>query len=267
MDPVTDTYPGWNVPPDNWTLDGAGAHVWLVAVKQMEQHLTRLELRLPRDERQRANTFRFARDRCEYIVAHGVLRTLLGSYLGLLPHLLTFCYGPYGKPALVHTHGKRDVRFNLAHSHGHVVIGVTSHREIGVDIEYIQALPNTEQIVEAYLSPRERDSLRALPGPERNVAFFTCWSRKEAYTKAIGMGLTMPLDCFAVSVAPNEPARLMDAVVDQRAISRWSLQDLPTIPQYTAALAVEGHLGNLACWQWPPAQIGRLLEPTFRGDC
>lgn len=249
--------PAWGQPPDTWALDETTVHVWLVAAEQMAPSVGRLATLLAADERHRAARFHFARDRQRYIVAHGLLRVLLGSYLGYPPERLEFVSGPHGKPALAGAAGASPLRFNLSHAHGRVLYAVTSQREVGVDIEEQRELPDAEQIAERFFSVREREVWRAVPAHEKSAAFFACWTRKEAYLKAIGMGLAMPLDAFAVSLAPGEPARLVEVKGGPYEPARWSLRDLPPIPGYAAALAVEGHGWELACWRWTVAQMRR----------
>lgn len=253
----------WGQPPDTWALDETAVHVWLVAVEQMAPYAGRLATLLAADERQRAQRFHFARDRQRYVVAHGLLRVLLGSYLGQPPDRLEFVSGPHGKPALSGATGASPLRFNLAHAPGRLLYAITARREVGVDIEEVRELPAAEPIAERFFSVREREAWRAVPAHAKTAAFFACWTRKEAYLKAIGTGLAMPLDAFAVSLAPGEPARLVEVRGDPQAAARWSLRDLPPIPGYAAALAVEGHGWKLACWRWTVVQMRRVpwMEP------
>lgn len=250
--------PTWSQPPATWALDETAVHVWLVAAEQLAPYSGRLATLLAASERHRAERFHFARDRQRYIVAHGLLRVLLGSYLGYPPDRLEFVAGPHGKPALAGAAGESPLRFNLAHAHGRVLYAITARREIGVDIEELRELPDAEQIAERFFSAREREAWRAVPAHEKKAAFFACWTRKEAYLKAIGTGLATPLDAFAVSLAPGEPARLVEVRGDPQEAARWSLRDIPPIPGYAAALAAEGDGWELACWRWTVAQMRRV---------
>jgi 4'-phosphopantetheinyl transferase len=253
--------PTWGQPPATWALDETAVHVWLVAVEQMAPSVERLATLLAADERHRAARFHFARDRQQYVVARGLLRVLLGSYLGQPPARLEFAYSPHGKPALVDAGGATGaspLRFNLSHAPGRVLYAITSRRAIGVDIEELRDLPDAEQIAERCFSRRERAALRAMPAHAKTAAFFACWTRKEAYLKAIGTGLATPLDGFAVSLAPGEPARVVEVRGSPQEAARWALHDLPPIPGCAAALAVEGHAWDLAYWQWTVAQMQRV---------
>jgi 4'-phosphopantetheinyl transferase len=128
---------------------------------------------------------------------------------------------------------------------------VTRGREIGIDLECIRFDLEVEKIAERFFSRREAATLRTLPPEVQRQAFFLCWTRKEAYFKARGEGLSLPLDQFDVSLIPGEPAALLSTQRDPYEVSRWSLQELTPAPGYAAALAVEGHGWGLACWQWP----------------
>jgi 4'-phosphopantetheinyl transferase len=127
---------------------------------------------------------------------------------------------------------------------------VTRAREVGIDVELIRSDLKIEQIAERFFSHHEIATLRALPTELRQSAFFRCWTRKEAYIKATGKGLSLPLDQFEVSLTPGEPAALLSTQPDPNEAQRWSLRELTPAPGYAAALAVEGHGWCLACWDW-----------------
>ncbi len=139
----------------------------------------------------------------------------------------------------------------MSHSHGVALYAVTRDREVGIDLEFIRRDLEVEQIAERFFSRRETATLRALPTALREYAFFLCWTRKEAYIKARGEGLSLPLDQFDVSLIPGEPAALLSTQPDSDEALRWSLQELTLASGYVAALAVEGRGWSLSCWQWP----------------
>jgi 4'-phosphopantetheinyl transferase len=206
---------------------------------------------LAADEQARAERFYFERDREHFIAARGVLRTILGCYLNRVPECLSFCYSSHGKPALAGEPGGDAICFNVSHSHGVALYAVTRGREVGIDLERIRFDVAVAEIAERFFSRREVAMLRALPTEVQHQAFFRCWTRKEAYIKARGEGLSLPLDQFDVSLAPGEPAAVLGTQRDPSEASRWSLQELTPAPDYVAALAVEGHGWHLTCWQWP----------------
>jgi 4'-phosphopantetheinyl transferase len=128
---------------------------------------------------------------------------------------------------------------------------VARGREIGIDLEFMRCDLEVEEIAERFFSRRETATLRALPTDLRKYAFFLCWTRKEAYIKARGEGLSLPLNQFDVSLIPGEPAALLSAQPDSDEALRWSLHEMTIASGYVAALAVEGRGWSLSCWQWP----------------
>lgn len=241
----------WLPPPDDLALPGDAIHVWRTSLDLSAPQVQRLRQTLAQDELERAARFYFERDRTHYIVARGVLRDILSRYLKVGPHEPRFSYSSYGKPALVAAPGAAPLNFNVSHSQGIALFAVTYGRELGVDIEYIRADFECEQIAERFFSEPENAVLRTLPTPVQHEAFFNCWTRKEAYIKAIGEGLSHPLDEFDVSLAPGEPAALLHSRGDPREVTRWQLQALFPARGYVAALAAEGSDWSLAHWQWP----------------
>jgi 4'-phosphopantetheinyl transferase len=240
----------WRSPPAELTLSSAEVHVWRARLDPAASCVECLRGTLSADELQRAARFHFARDRRRFTVARGVLRDILGRYLRVPPSEPEFRYSAYGKPALADGADAPWLRFNVSHSHEVALFAVTCGREVGVDIEYLGREIRGEEIAERFFSARERADLRALPAEVKHEAFFNCWTRKEAYIKAHGEGLSLPLDQFDVSLAPGEPAALLATRSDPREALHWSLQALTPGPDYVAALAVEGQGWHLSCWQW-----------------
>jgi len=227
-------------------------HVWQASLDQPASRIDSYLDTLSADERARADRFHFVRDRGHFIVARGVLRSILGFYLNRAPGSLSFSYGSHGKPALESGSGSKSIHFNLSHSHTTALYVMACDREVGIDLEFVRGNPHTEQIAERFFSPREILTLQALPPTSQRRGFFLCWTRKEAYIKARGEGLSLPLDQFDVSLTPGEPAELLSTRPDPLEAGRWSLKDLTLeTPGYRAALAVEGTGWCLAMWQWP----------------
>ena len=249
--PHISSVPPWRSPPESLALDCDEVHAWRATLDQPPSQVQSLLLNLATDEQTRAERFHFARDRARFIVARGVLRAILGRYLNREPACLPFCYGSHGKPALAGQSDRGAIRFNASHSHGVALFAVTRGREVGIDIERIRFDLAVAEIANRFFSRREIAMLRALPAASQHQAFFRCWTRKEAYIKARGEGLSMPLDQFEVSLAPGAPAAMLGTQGDPSEASRWSLQELTPAPGYAAALAVEGHGWHLNCWQWP----------------
>lgn len=241
----------WSRPPKKLSLAANEIHVWRAGLSLKASYLHGLKQILSADEQARAERFYFRKDREHFIAARGLLRVILGRYLNMEPSRLRFRYNPYGKPDFAGESGKNGLRFNLAHSQELVLFAITRGREIGIDLEYIRGDLADSQVAERYFSPREVEALRALPKDLQPLGFFNCWTRKEAYVKARGEGLTVPLDKFEVSLAPGEPPALLHVENQPQECSRWSLEKLIPDPGYAAALVVEGHHWNLSCWQWP----------------
>jgi 4'-phosphopantetheinyl transferase len=239
----------WRHPPVWPALSRDEVHVWRAVLVQPNPVIQALWYTLDQGERDRAERFHFQHDRERFIVAHGLLRTILGGYLGVVPRQLRFCYGAYGKPGLA-PECDTALSFNLSHAHELALFAITRDRAVGVDIEHTRPGIASIAIAERFFSPHEVAALQAIPDAQRSLAFFTCWTRKEAYIKARGEGLSLPLDQFEVSLAPGAPAALLDVAGDQRERDRWQLRALDPGPGYVAALAVEGRGWALQCWQY-----------------
>lgn len=239
----------WVAPPEQLALHEDEAHVWRASLTRTPSELQGLSSLLSPDETDRAQRFHFERDRASFIAARAVLRTILAAYLKLNPAHLQFSYSAHGKPSLSDEAGSGGLRFNLSHSHALALYAVTRNREIGVDIEQIRADFAGEEIAERFFSSTEIAMLRALPSNERNESFFNCWTRKEAYIKARGEGLSFPLDRFDVSLSPGEQRVTLNVPEAPFEAARWSLLALTPEDGYAAAIAVEGHDWNLKCWQ------------------
>jgi 4'-phosphopantetheinyl transferase len=229
-------------------LSSSDVHLWRAWLDQPGWLVQRFTQTLSKDEQQRAGRFHFASDRRRFVVGRAILRAILGQYLGVEPGQVQFSYGPKGKPSLL----QRDTQlcFNVSHSRELVLYAVTLGREVGVDVEYIRPMSDAEQITERFFSPQECAAFSALPAEQKPEGFFNCWTRKEAYLKACGDGITRPLDQFSVSLIPGEPARLLRVEGDSGETSRWRLKALTPAPDYVAAIAVAGINWQLACWTW-----------------
>lgn len=211
-------------------------HLWSSGVLKPEAILRALYRKLSPDEREKAARFRFDRDRNAYIVARGLLRSILSHYVGIEPEQLQFTYGPKGKPALRGSH----LYFNASHSKDLAVYALSLEPQLGIDVEYIRPITTLEAIAKQFFSAVEYDDLLTLNTSQRCEGFFNCWTRKEAYVKAIGDGLYAPLHEFQVTVKPDQPASFVTIQGDQTLAARWSLFDLKLGEQYSGAIAVYG---------------------------
>jgi 4'-phosphopantetheinyl transferase len=239
----------WLAPPLELALACREVAVWRISLEQSPARLGELAELLTQDETARAQRFYFERDRIKFTIARGALRIILARYLNAAPASLTFSYGAQGKPAL--TGEQAWLNFNLSHSGMLALCAVAQGRRLGVDIECERALNDAEAIAQQNFSAAEVAVFRALPMSLRNAAFFNCWTRKEAFIKAIGQGLSYPLDKFDVTLRPAEPARFLNIANDSVETARWTLRALMPAPGYTAALACEGEISQLHCYEFP----------------
>ncbi|MBI5302106.1 MAG: 4'-phosphopantetheinyl transferase superfamily protein [Chloroflexi bacterium] len=237
----------WQRPPNQLTLEPNQIHVWRITLDSSAR-ADDLSALLSRDERARAQAFHFPEHRARFIVAHASVRLILARYTRIAPPDLAFATDVFGKPELIQP--TPVLRFNLAHSENLALCAITAHAPIGVDVEFIKPLENRADIAARFFSPREVAALRALPAHQHTRGFFNCWTRKEAYIKAIGKGLSQPLDEFDVTLAPGEPARLLFARDDPFASERWSLFALEPAPGYVGAIAIQARERELRCWRF-----------------
>lgn len=228
-----------------FTLTGRSVHIWPVKITAPDSLLfERFWYLLAQEERQRADRFCFEHLKRNFVSIRGSLRVLLGAYLDIDPAKLLFEYGSNGKPALL---SDASIDFNLSHSGEMAVLAFTSGCELGVDLERICSLPNLHDIATHFFCPEETAELIELPLPQQDEAFFSCWTRKEAYLKCVGGGLSIPLDSFRVTLRPDEPAQIKH-VEYGKSNQSWTLHDLRLIPGYAAALAYQGSPRPLSIW-------------------
>ena len=233
----------WKAPPDLVPLAEDEVHVWCALVGRWNpEHLFDM---LAHDERARAGRYRFERDRRRFVVGRGVLRVLLGRYLAIAPDRVDIRYEAAGRPYIS---APEPIQFNLSHTRELVLYAFASNRPIGIDVEQVRDQPDALSIAERFFSRQESAALRALPVDRQVAGFLNCWTRKEAYLKALGEGLAMPLDRFDVSLEPGLPARLL-VESDPEAPRRWSLRALETITDHVSAICVRGHNWRLTCWE------------------
>ena len=218
--------------PFKYSAGDGEVHVWYASLDLGAVRAKEMERTLSEEELGQAERFRFRKDRESFIAARGLLREILGSYLGEEPRRLRFCCGPHGKPALAgQSEDEKTLRFNVSNSEGFALFAMTRGREIGVDLEQISPSKLDEKVAERFFSPQEVVSLQVLPPSERPRAFFTTWTRREAYLKARGEGLS------GISDAALEP-------------TGWSLRTFIPQPGYVAALAAKGRDWRFTCSPW-----------------
>src|SRR5215813_13484193 len=187
-------------------LEAEEVHVWLATLQSPSSVILDLWRTLAPDEKQRALKFHFQRECDRFIVARGLLRAILGSYLSQAPEQIRFAYNEFGKPALRNVLGESALEFNLSHADNRAIFAVARQRRLGIDIERMRTDLANDTVAKHFFSAREQEDLSTLGPEEWRRGFFTCWTRKEAFVKAQGEGLSIPLNEFDVSLLPAEAA-------------------------------------------------------------
>jgi 4'-phosphopantetheinyl transferase len=226
--------------------------VWAVQLEASEDRFSQCRAWLSSDETARAARFHFDEHRRAFILGRGVLRALLGGLIEMLPGKVQFSYGPKGKPGL--TDSSFPIRFNASNSGNLAVYAFTEGCDIGIDVEQVRSVPEMEQIAERFFALQEASELMSLPEADRPQAFFNCWTRKEAYIKAVGDGLSVPLDSFRVTLRPGDGAEMLCLGGSIEAAKGWTLHDF---------VPASGFVGALA---YPVRPRPVLFHPLMRGD-
>jgi 4'-phosphopantetheinyl transferase len=240
----------WETPPARTTLERDEVHIWRARLDAGGGGLGHLYELLSADERRRAERFHFRRDREHFVTARGALRRLLGAYLSAEPARLRFNYNPFGKPSLAGAEGDENaLRFNLSHSGGVALYAFAWGREVGVDVEHMRQDVAELVVADSFLSGAEISILSPLPADLQAAAFFNCWTRKEAFIKAVGEGFSFPLTQFTTpSILEDSPPAVL--VEDPRDGGLWTLKALHPGADCAGALVVEGSVETFRCWQW-----------------
>ncbi len=227
-------------------LERGEVHVWFARLDRAPARLTRMRTILNPEEMARADRFFMDVHRNRFIAGRALLRDLLAGYLGQPPETIRFAYNEWGKPALAAGFVARDLRFNLSHSQDLAMYAFVLERDVGVDLEMIRAEVANERIAENFFSPSEVQTLRALPLEHQAEGLFNCWTRKEAYVKARGQGLSIELKSFDVSLTPGEEAKILRGD-DWRG---WSLVSFKPDHGWVAAMATQGSPLQIAKARW-----------------
>jgi 4'-phosphopantetheinyl transferase len=221
--------------------------VWFTELDQPDAVVRRLEEVLCPDEQRRAMQFRFQRDRQRFIVARAVLRDLLGRYLGTQPRNILFQYGEFGKPSLAGGLEASQLQFNVSHSGNGALYAVGQGWKVGADVEFIRPFADMHNVAYECFSADENAALISLPECDQLRAFFDGWTRKEAYLKAEGYGLSCSTRAFEVSLAPGTGPRALTLFHQDRP---WTLISLAPRPEFSAAVVVEGPEPRVRFTEW-----------------
>jgi 4'-phosphopantetheinyl transferase len=238
----------WPPAPPALKLADGEVHVICAALDIPAERIAQLKLTLARDELERAKKFYFAPDERNYVAARGLLREILGRYLGMAPEQVEFRYSATGKPELAGM-AEGKLNFNVAHCGDDAVFAITRNGAIGVDVERIRAVPDLLQLVAATLSEHEKAEWSKLDPPEWRRAFFDCWTRKEAFLKGTARGLSKPPPDIEVPLRPSAPEEVLEVVEHGSEVPDWSLRSL-SAADYSIALAVKNSPAQVACWEW-----------------
>ncbi len=230
--------------------------VWCYFLETTPASVRRFEEVLSSDEIERADRFRFPHLRSHFIVAHGVLRHLLSGYVDAAPGAIRFACGPQGKPEI--DQPRADLRFNLSHSGDLAVCAVGTPRYLGIDVEKMRRVPDLQELANRFFSPEESNDLAAAPPGSTERSFFTCWTRKEAYIKAVGGGLSIPLDSFRVTILPEEDPRILRCNAFPVPAAEWNLVAFDPGDEYIAAIGYAGESAEICVH--PPCRPEQLVH-------
>jgi 4'-phosphopantetheinyl transferase len=248
----------WQTPAQPFALPLDCVHVWRAELACSPNTLQMYAASLSPDEQERATRFRFSKDRDHYISARGILRRLLAGYLPAEPSAINFTVNAFGKPALDASFAS-SLEFNLSHSGGWALFAFAWDRRVGVDIELCRSEVNFAALADSVFSSKERQFLRLMPAAYRAPAFYACWTRKEAYIKAQGQGMSLALDSFDVSLTPGQPA-LLATRPDPNESRRWTMYDLYPAEGCAAALVVEGSRASLSLCTFLHASDSAMVQ-------
>jgi len=237
----------WTAPPQHPHLGSEEVQIWSACLDVTPETHRSLRALLNPEERAHADRFLQPAHRTHSAAARGWLRSLLARYLQDAPQSFEFRFNEHGKPSLAGAHEQSSLRFNISHSHGFALFAFALDRELGVDLEKMRLGRAFQRIAERFFAPGETARFRSIPAAQQPQAFFECWTRKEAYIKARGKGLSLPLDSFQVSFGLGTPPALLEAKGEPDP-DRWALFDLQPFPEFAGAIAVERPVRRLDCW-------------------
>jgi 4'-phosphopantetheinyl transferase len=245
----------WLPSPDKLSIASEAVHIWQADLNLPWPKIEQFQQTLSPDEQQRADRYRFDRDRQHFIASRGILRQILSNYVNSHPSKLEFTYSQKGKPSLVTDNYPREqekLEFNLSHSHRRALYAIACNRKIGIDLEYIRSV-EVQNLAKRFFCPAEYQALTQLPKPQQEKAFFHAWTCKEAYLKATGEGI-VGLEQVEVCINPDLPAKIIKIAGNSQGISLWQLKKLEVNSGYMAAIALQPAADSFKYWQWTESQ-------------
>lgn len=219
----------------DYQINDKQVHIWLVTTKNYLA--SNFADYLDEQEKQRAQSFKFNRDRDCFIGSHAALRILLGKYCNCAPKTIAYKYNAHRKPILA---DEQKIQFNLSHSRDLAIIAISKNHPIGIDIEYMQKKDILCDLAQRFFSPQEYAEYLSLPDAQKTAGFYNCWTRKEAFVKALGIGITCPLKSFTVNMDPTKSAKVLLTDNNQGKTDQWKLFGFNPTTDYCAAVAWHG---------------------------
>ena len=221
--------------------------LWFVDINEHKDRLPHYLSVLNDVEKERASKYRFEKDKNCSIIARGVLRTLLGNYLEKNPKEIKFKLGEFGKPSL---NEESNIEFNISHSGNVIVLAFVLNDKIGVDVEHTKRTIEVNSIAKQFFSKEEVTALFSLEESYQKQAFYNCWTRKEAFIKALGSGLSFPLNQFVVSLDSVYNAELIETKWDDKERENWVLKSFEPVKDYIGAFSVKGKVTDVQYWKF-----------------
>ena len=240
----------WQTPSQPLALLPQAIHVWKIPLQPPRLWLPKLWEMLNVEEQQRAKRYKSQALQDTFVTARGTLRLILHRYLHIEAAHIQFASGTHGKPFISEPVTAPPLTFNLSHSAELALLAIAVNRQIGIDIEHHRRTTNYPSMINRICSPQEQLFLKGLPPEEQQKTFLTCWTRKEAYVKALGQGITFSLKTVTVSLDEREPPEILHVEGNEKESSRWSMRELYPDPDYEAALVGEGNDWTHSCWEW-----------------
>jgi len=241
--------------PKRGPEDGEGAklgqdeiHVWKLPLRRTDEQFIDFENSLCQDERQRADAFLFPHLRQRFVARRGLQRLILGQYCGVRAKDIKFVYDDHGKPQVSPDHNLINLHFSISHSEDLALLACSRHKPVGIDIENIRAVEDRDDIVSRFFSDIEKQAWQSIKPAERTQAFFKAWTRKEAFVKALGVGLGLDLNQFSVSFE-DQDTRLLSWSEESEKKENWMLYLVNPDQNFSAALASSNKNGKICLFQ------------------
>ena len=238
----------WELPPEELIIEEGEIHVWRAILDGDAEDFSRQAGTLSRTELARAAKFKFEKDRRRYMMARGILRAILGRYLSLDACEVRLDTGLYGKPRLRKLEGGPDLRFSLAHSQGFALYAFVLGHEVGVDLEFIKEDVDVMRLADHVFSEKQTEALNEHSGIDRVLAFYSAWTRMEAYLKACGLGFSVDPRCVDLPILVGAPDEFVNPNSEADKDEKWTIYDLEPAPEFAGAMVVEGVDWHLVRW-------------------